>query len=71
MSTTSDQLGEQAKDVAEDLQKMGGTIRDAAQEKLGRVGEKAAEYCEQGATKSTAARAPASNSSGKGRWRPY
>ena len=51
MSTTSDQLGEQAKDVAEDLQKMGGTIRDAAQEKLGRVGEKAAEYCEQGRDK--------------------
>ena len=48
MSTTSDQLGKQAKDVTEDLQKMGGTVRDAAKEKLGQVGERASEYCEQG-----------------------
>jgi ElaB/YqjD/DUF883 family membrane-anchored ribosome-binding protein len=48
MSTTSDQLGKQAKKVAEDLRKMGGTVTDAAQEKLGQVGEKASEYCEQG-----------------------
>ena len=48
MSTTSDQIGEQAKKVTEDLQEMGWTVKDAAQEKLGRVGEKAAEYCEQG-----------------------
>ena len=41
MSTTSDQLGKQAKEVTEDLQKMGGTVRDAAQEKLGQVGERA------------------------------
>jgi ElaB/YqjD/DUF883 family membrane-anchored ribosome-binding protein len=51
MSTTSDQLGQQAKDVTEDLQNMGGTVRDAAQEKLGQLGEKAAEYCEQGRAK--------------------
>ena len=51
MSTTSDQLGEQAKEVTNDLQKMGETVRDAAQEKLGQVGEKAAEYCEQGRDK--------------------
>jgi ElaB/YqjD/DUF883 family membrane-anchored ribosome-binding protein len=51
MSTTSDQLGQQANEVLEDLQKMGGTIRDAAQEKLGQVGERAAECCEQGQDK--------------------
>ena len=71
MSTTSDQLGQQAKEVTEDLQKMGGTVRDAAQEKLGHVGEKASEYCERGRKKSTAPRAPASSSSGKGRCGPY
>ena len=51
MSTTSDQLGQQAKEVTEDLQKMCGTVRDAAQEKLGQVGEKASQYCEQGQEK--------------------
>jgi ElaB/YqjD/DUF883 family membrane-anchored ribosome-binding protein len=33
--------------MSEDLQKMGRTGRDAAQEKLGQAGEKAAEYGEQ------------------------
>jgi ElaB/YqjD/DUF883 family membrane-anchored ribosome-binding protein len=47
MSTTSDQIGKQAKKVTEDLQKIGGTVKDAAQEELGLLGEKAAEYCEQ------------------------
>ena len=51
MSSTSDQIGKQAKEVTEDLQKMGGTVRDAAQEELGKLGEKAAEYCEQGRDK--------------------
>jgi ElaB/YqjD/DUF883 family membrane-anchored ribosome-binding protein len=51
MSTTRDQLGKQAKQVTEDLQKMGGTIRDAAQEKLGQAGERASECCEQGRDK--------------------
>jgi ElaB/YqjD/DUF883 family membrane-anchored ribosome-binding protein len=51
MSTIGDQLGQQAKEVAEDLQKMGETVRDAAQEKLGQVGERASEYCEQGRDK--------------------
>jgi ElaB/YqjD/DUF883 family membrane-anchored ribosome-binding protein len=45
MSTTSDQLGQQAKEVTEDLQRMCGTVSDAAQEKLGKVGAKAAECC--------------------------
>jgi ElaB/YqjD/DUF883 family membrane-anchored ribosome-binding protein len=48
MSTMSNRLGKQTKEVTEDLQEMGGTIRDAAQEKLGQVAEKASEYCEQG-----------------------
>ena len=47
MSNTSDQLGKQAKEVAEDLQRMGSTARDAAQAKLGQVSDKAAEYGEQ------------------------
>ena len=51
MSTIGDQLGQEAKEVAEDLRKMGETVRDAAQEKLGQVGERASEYCEQGRDK--------------------
>ena len=51
MCTTSERLGEQAKEVAEDLGEMGGTVRDAAQEKLGQAGERAAEYYEQGLDK--------------------
>jgi ElaB/YqjD/DUF883 family membrane-anchored ribosome-binding protein len=51
MSKTSDQLGKQAKEVTEDLGEMGETVRDAAQEKLGQVGERASEYCEQGRDK--------------------
>jgi ElaB/YqjD/DUF883 family membrane-anchored ribosome-binding protein len=47
MSNTTDQLGKQAKEVTENLQEMGGTLRDAAQAKLGQVGEKAAQYGEQ------------------------
>ncbi len=47
MSNTTDQFGKQAKEVTEDLQQMGRTVRDAAQAKLGQVGEKAAEYSEQ------------------------
>ncbi len=51
MSTTSDQLGKQAKEVTEELQKIGETVRDAAREELGQLGEKAGEYCEQGRDK--------------------
>ena len=51
MSTTSERLGKQAKEVAEDIEEMGETVRDAAQEKLRQVGEKAAEYSEQGRDK--------------------
>ena len=42
MSNTTDQFGQQAKEVTDDLLGMGATVRDAAQEKLGQVGEKAA-----------------------------
>jgi ElaB/YqjD/DUF883 family membrane-anchored ribosome-binding protein len=51
MSTTRDQLGKQAKELTEDLQAMGETVRDAAQEKLGQAGERASEYGEQGRDK--------------------
>jgi ElaB/YqjD/DUF883 family membrane-anchored ribosome-binding protein len=51
MSTTSNQLGKQAKEVTDDIQKMGRTVRDAAQEQLGQAGEKAAEYYQQGRDK--------------------
>ena len=51
MSDTSDQLGKQAKKVTDDLQAMGETVRDAAQETLGRVGETASECCAQGRDK--------------------
>ncbi|HLA83289.1 MAG TPA: hypothetical protein VJL29_00730 [Thermoguttaceae bacterium] len=46
MSTKSDPLGKQAKEVAEDLQTMGETVRGAAQEQLGQVRDKALEYGE-------------------------
>jgi ElaB/YqjD/DUF883 family membrane-anchored ribosome-binding protein len=48
MSTTSDRLGAQAKEVSNDLKEMGDIVRDAAQEKLGQVRENATEYYEQG-----------------------
>ena len=51
MSTTTDRLGKQAMEVKKDLQETGGTLMDAAQEKLEQVGEKASEYCEQGRDK--------------------
>jgi ElaB/YqjD/DUF883 family membrane-anchored ribosome-binding protein len=44
MSNTTDQLGKQAQEVTENLQTMGRTVRDAAREKIGQAGEKAAEY---------------------------
>ena len=51
MSKTSDRLGKQAREVTEDLRAMGETVRDAAQEKLDQVSEKASECCEQGRDK--------------------
>jgi ElaB/YqjD/DUF883 family membrane-anchored ribosome-binding protein len=51
MSTTSERLGKQAMEVKKDLQEMGETVRDSAQEKLGNVGERASAYYEQGRNK--------------------
>jgi ElaB/YqjD/DUF883 family membrane-anchored ribosome-binding protein len=51
MSTTTDRLNKQAKKATHDLQKIGETVRDAAQERLDQVGEKASEYLEQGRDK--------------------
>lgn len=51
MSTTSEGLGEQAKEVTEDVRKMGETVRDAAQEKLEQAGDMAVECCRQGREK--------------------
>ncbi|MCY2994022.1 MAG: hypothetical protein NTY19_40025 [Planctomycetota bacterium] len=48
MSTMTDRLADQAKEVKKDLQEMGQTVRDAAQEKIGQVGEKASEYYDEG-----------------------
>jgi len=48
--STSD-LGNQALEVKQDLQEMGETVRDAAQEKLGQMGARASAYCEQGREK--------------------
>ncbi len=50
MATTSD-YGRQALEVKQDLQEMGETVKDAAQEKLGQMGERASAYCEQGREK--------------------
>ena len=46
MSTTSERLGKQAKEMVEDVEDMGGTVRDAAEEKLGQARERASECCE-------------------------
>jgi ElaB/YqjD/DUF883 family membrane-anchored ribosome-binding protein len=51
MSSTSERLGEQAKEVTESLEEMGDAVSDAAREKLGQMGAKAAECCEQGREK--------------------
>jgi ElaB/YqjD/DUF883 family membrane-anchored ribosome-binding protein len=48
MSTTSDQLGKQAMAVKKDLEEMGETVRDAAQEKVGQVRENVSQYYAQG-----------------------
>ena len=47
MSTTTNWLGKQAKTVNQDVQKVGGAIRDATQAQIDQVGEKAAEYYEE------------------------
>ena len=47
MSTTSDRLGVQAKEVSDDVKEMGDIARDAAQARLRKVRKNAAAYYEQ------------------------
>ena len=47
MSNTTDQLGKQAKEVTEGIRRMSETVMDAAQEKIGQAGDRAAECGEQ------------------------
>jgi len=51
MATTSDRLGKHAREVKDDLQQMGETVRDAAEEQLAQIGEKASEYLKEGRDK--------------------
>jgi ElaB/YqjD/DUF883 family membrane-anchored ribosome-binding protein len=51
MSTATNRLGNKVAKVKEDLQEVGGTVRNAAREKLGQVDEKASKYYEQGRDK--------------------
>ena len=48
MSTTSERLGAQAKEVSNDLKEIGDIIRDAVQEEFGHVRENASDYYQQG-----------------------
>lgn len=51
MSIMSSRIGKNAKEVTEDIEEMGETVRDAAQEKLDQAADKAVEYYEQGRDK--------------------
>jgi ElaB/YqjD/DUF883 family membrane-anchored ribosome-binding protein len=51
MATTSDRLGKQAREMKDDLQEMGETVRGAAEEQLAQIGEKTSEYLEEGRDK--------------------
>jgi len=51
MATSRDRLGKQATKVKKDLEQMGGTAKDIAEEQLEQVGEIASEYYEQGRDK--------------------
>jgi ElaB/YqjD/DUF883 family membrane-anchored ribosome-binding protein len=48
MSTRTDRFGKEVQEVEKDLKEMGGTVRDAAREKLGEVGETASKYYAEG-----------------------
>jgi ElaB/YqjD/DUF883 family membrane-anchored ribosome-binding protein len=47
MSTENERICEQAKEVIEGVEKMGGAVSDAAREKLGQVGDRASDCCGQ------------------------
>ena len=51
MNTASDRLGKKARKVKKDLEQMGGTAKDIAEEQLEQVGEIASEFYEQGRDK--------------------
>lgn len=51
MPTASDRLGKQATRVKKDLEQMGGTAKDIAEDQFEHVGEMASEYYEQGRDK--------------------
>ena len=51
MATTSDRLGKHAREVKDDLQEMGETVKGVAEEQLAQIGEKASEYLEEGRDK--------------------
>lgn len=51
MSTTSDRLAKQAREMSNDLQDFGAIAKDAAQKKLGQLREDASEYYERGRDK--------------------
>lgn len=48
MSNTNERLGQQATEVKENLQEMGGIVRDAAQEKFEQLRTNVSEHYEQG-----------------------
>ena len=51
MNTASDRLGKKARKVKKDLEQMGRTAKDIAEDQLEQVGEIASEYYEQGQDK--------------------
>lgn len=51
MSNTRDRIGKQAEEVTKDLEKMGGIVRDAAEEKFAQMRDQTAEYYEHGQDK--------------------
>ena len=63
MSSTTDRLGKQATEVKKDLKEMGGTVKDAAQQKPGKWARKPRNTMNRGETKFTGSHAPANNSS--------
>jgi ElaB/YqjD/DUF883 family membrane-anchored ribosome-binding protein len=51
MTTASSRIGKQAMKVKKDLEQMGGTAKDIAEDQLEQVGEIASKYYEQGRDK--------------------
>jgi ElaB/YqjD/DUF883 family membrane-anchored ribosome-binding protein len=56
MSTTHDRIRDQAHVVTQEVQELGGIVRDAAQEKLGALRDGAAEYYSGGQDKAREAK---------------